>query len=149
MDDDEETQATSDVTSIDTFNQQLLDDKIQDLMALLKLISKIQANEKICFASRQILPAHSLSTALRRIWDKESRISTLDRLNKLLITFREVDKNPNVTNSYKEQLLMDLETSLTGVFNLRTTYNDDRDFIAKLEVWIRNVNVILQEHKKK
>jgi hypothetical protein len=149
MDDDEETQATPDVTSIDTFNQQLLDDKIQDLMALLKLISKIQANEKICFASRQILPAHSLSTALRRIWDKESRISTLDRLNKLLITFREVDKNPNVTNSYKEQLLMDLETSLTGVFNLRTTYNDDRDFIAKLEVWIRNVNVILQEHKKK
>ncbi len=134
---------------VDVFKQKALDDEIKDLMALLKLVSKIQANEKICFSSRQILPAHSFTTALRRMWDKESRNITLDRLNNLLNTFRTIYTNPVISKISKAELLDDLNKSQNGVFNLCTTYNDDRNFIAKLEVWIREVNTLIQEYSRK
>lgn len=128
-----------------------LNEDIINIIRNLKLLSKLESNEKISPTSENI-QRNDLVTSIRRsIWNFyctyisnsqiDSRFTTLEWIEKI---FKETERILNECSKYKEPFYDKIRVeirdtcrdSLNKISQLSSTYKDDKHFAASLEAHV-------------
>lgn len=134
---------------------------MQDLLAMLGTISKINPGDKLIVKSKHIGIDRRWFQLLQRFIEGECRESTISRLteiyrevqekiNFMLITIEtckesDVKDNKNINDVYRalNSIVSALKQSNKGIQSLIQTYNSDSSFISRLEsirdIYIRDI----------
>ena len=117
-----------------------------DIITRLKFIAKIGRNEKINTYHMFIQPDDMLTKISRTFWNKDTRsraeqfiLSTVHRA--LAIIEHYIDLQPRLADPNERELCMstfrnlilDLDNSRKGIYNLKDTYSTDQNFECKME----------------
>lgn len=115
----------------------------------LKLISKIGKNEKINVNRElHILDNNLWSTSFNRSFNMESRKGTrqfLENTYESIFTIIEnyIKSNDELKKITAHNIISDLQESITGLRNLKDTYDDDRKFGCDIDKLIDTIHVKL------
>jgi hypothetical protein len=120
----------------------------------LRILSKIPKNGKICRSSDGVISLEfshgGFLTSLRRFLTADSRKQTLIELNKIvndaISKYKEIvsEKGPK-TKEHLTILRDELDKSIGGLENLKTTYQNDQTTVSHLDILIlRTRSVVLE-----
>jgi hypothetical protein len=120
-----------------------------EVITRLKFIGLIKKGEKISVKSLSVHQT-SLFTSLYRMFNQESRESTLDFLTSTVNRAFEIiqlciSSNKSSDKTICKNLCEDLVNTLTGLVNLQTTYGEDRLFWCHIQTLIQAIQVKLSE----
>jgi hypothetical protein len=124
------------------------DDK--EMISRLKFIGKINKNEKINTYDICVQPNNvwtSLSRTLVGVESKETTFSfiriTVDRVFGILEKYNRMGKQqhsfPEYNDSMRSNLIQDLNNSLAGLTNIKSTYREHIKFCCDLETIIQEI----------
>ena len=124
------------------------------LLVNLRILSKIPKNGRI---TRSIDGVISLEpsgylVSVKRFLTADSRKQTLIEIDKILISciakFKEILQNNKDKEKTKELLLIlhnEIKTSMYGLENLKTTYQDDQSMVSHLDIFLLKTETLLNE----
>jgi len=145
-----------------------VDSQVTKALTNLKIISKIQTENKLTFIKdKPIIDEWNYTQPIRRWWSSESRALTIKKLEDFLVSLfaiidsiynNEMDGSTNdITNSYyvatsintfKEEnstvlltFVTEINNAISGLNNLKQTYKQDISTVSSLEMIIEKLNV--------
>ena len=147
-----------------------IENEVQDCITNLKMLAKIQVNNKISISEGKFhIDEWSMSQPARRWWNESGRSITIKNLTNFIskvfsiidvIYNSECNNNPSdIQNSYyinitkkpsvfkeaNSKLLMQFSNEITnsigGLSNLKSTYKADISTVSSLEIIIEKLNV--------
>jgi hypothetical protein len=129
--------------------------EFRDTIIALKIISKVEAGQRLNVRSYTSITAPSWYTTIIRTLMFDSREHTLEYIeNTLFKAFAIVDQlTLHASQTYGElcsqsdmlkQIIMNLHTCQTGLRNLCTTYNNDKTTVARLELLIERIDLVVK-----
>lgn len=143
------------------------DDDFFKLSSSLKKIAKLSCNEKLYIEEKNTFKSKGLYNlyvwARRKYITNESRKDTVEYLKQIIndsIKYITEHSNTNTSNSKKisndknisaamtrqnvENLKHDLQSSLVGLKNLISTYEDDKDTVSEIECLVERIDGFLK-----
>tara|TARA_B100000900_G_scaffold412573_1_gene434656 strand:- start:1051 stop:1509 length:459 start_codon:yes stop_codon:yes gene_type:complete len=123
---------------------------INETTKLLLIISQIKTGEKLYTTNNQFLICQNTKLdLLYRYLFGENRQKNITRIQEIYSkTFQIVSNLLNESSLqsvfYKNQIYEALENSKQGLINWLTSYNDDADIIAQINILIKNIDLNLQ-----
>ena len=130
-----------------------------DLLTSLKVISRVQQHERLATSNEVVRVEkmdqtwYSYLLPLRRWYNGESRESNIQSVGKIIDNaFSQLRLYADKEKSTSEQLFVmrlttDLENTIKGLQNLRTTYNNDSVAQARIDLLVERVQTQLNEFK--
>ena len=123
-------------------NQNLINHNIDTILLNLKMLSQIKANDKLYTDEGQIkIDTPTIMQGITRWMNDYSRTKTMDDLDHLINkTLEYVNENIKKAERTEEdnrncqKILVEVSKSLTGIQNLKITYNDDTFIQSRLDV---------------
>ena len=123
---------------------------INETTKLLLIISQIKTGEKIYTTNNQFLICQNTKLdLLYRYLFGENRQKNITRIQEIysktfLIVSNLLNESSLQSVFYKKQIYEALENSKQGLINWLTSYNDDADIIAQINILIKNIDLNLQ-----
>ena len=148
-----------------------LDTKVNSILTNLKILAKIETDNKLSFVNGQfVIDEWNYTQPIRRWWTHESRQQTIDELEEFVNTLLRLISNiydnelnsasseeSNITNSYyvtsssntfkseNSTILLtfvtEMQNAIAGLNNLKHTYKLDISTVSSLEMIIEKLNV--------
>lgn len=123
-------------------NHNLINYDIDNILLNLKMLSQIKANDKLFTDDGQIkIDTPTIMQGITRWMNDYSRTKTMDDLDHLINkTLEYVNENIKKVERTEEdnrncqKILVEVSKSLTGIQNLKITYNDDTFIQSRLDV---------------
>jgi hypothetical protein len=124
-------------------------DEVEKISSKLKFISKIEPGQKISTNS-QYIQNNTYYTSVVRYLTGESREKVYEYITDVIQdSFSVLDSLSDSSNGYDikvcENLIGDLINLKPGLANLKRTYNNDKNYISKMETLVQNLDVKIQE----
>jgi len=156
------------MSDINPLSNSEVDSRVTKALTNLKIISKIQTENKLTFLDdKPIIDEWNYTQPIRRWWTSESRAITIRKLEEFLASLftiidsiynDEVDgPTEDITNSYyaptsintfKEEnstvlltFVTEINNAISGLNNLKQTYKQDISTVSSLEMIIEKLNV--------
>lgn len=121
-----------------------------EVTALLLLLKVLKHNEKIIFSVPMVMKpsASLLNWFTRKLWYREDANTCIDGFNGLLQNVETLMQSPVLTTRRKAQLQADVIAAVTNVEDkLYVTYADNRTFLSKAQVVMRNLRISVEPLK--
>lgn len=148
---------------------------LESILIDLKIISKINENDKICSGNIEnniIIDENNFLQGIKRYIYSESREKSIEIIEKILSNTFEYAKNcmnstyinlysiknkptkHEIEKHFREytklkNLSIEISNSKKGLENLKKTYKDDKTIVSQLEVFIHKINTNICEIEKK
>ena len=130
------------------------------ILTNLKIISKIKKGEKMITNNMIMEIDNRYLQWVRRWWEQNSRISTIDFFNKILDrafeiidkTYDNKDKQNYYFNEENSRILqkfsLELSNARQGINNLKETYTDDETTKSQLDIMDEKINQRIEKIQK-
>lgn len=123
-------------------------DDVEDIISRLKFISKIQKNEKVNVKSLMVQGDSLIARISRTFINTDNRNNTFNFITNTIKRGFEIltlygNQHTNFSKTMVDNILIDIESCLKGLENLKTTYQDDVMYCCKLETLIQDINARL------
>tara|TARA_B100000676_G_C17762127_1_gene672171 strand:+ start:44 stop:499 length:456 start_codon:yes stop_codon:yes gene_type:complete len=123
-------------------NENIIEYNIDTILLNLKMLSQIKPNDKLYTEDGQIkIDTPTIMQGITRWMNDYSRTKTMDDLDNLINKTLEYvntnikkDERTEEDNRNCQKILVEISKSLTGIQNLKITYNDDTFIQSRLEV---------------
>ena len=126
----------------------------EDIISKLKFLSRVQKGEKINVKGMFIQTDNIKTSVSRAVWNTDSRQNTL------VFIETTINKTSNLIDTYlrsskdSEKLIggnmvKDMILAKDGISHLKTTYNDDTMFCAKIDTFVEIIDAKLAGLKAK
>lgn len=124
----------------------------EEVISKLKFLAKVQKGEKINVNGLFVQLDGLKTTVSRTVWNVDSRQNTLTFIEKVLANSTnliELYLNSNNHSKFEmaKNIINDLDSSKSGIQNLKNTYNDDVMFCSKIDTFIQMIDAKLTEIK--
>lgn len=124
-----------------------------EIISRLKFISKIKTGEKINVRCLTVQPDDISTSFSRTFYNKDNRQNTLAFIQNTVERSFELINYYHKSEKLSDQLLRnciidDLQSSKTGIQNLRETYSHDVKFGCDLDTIVQHIDAILSEVSK-
>tara|TARA_Y100001970_G_C14068076_1_gene767824 strand:- start:76 stop:543 length:468 start_codon:yes stop_codon:yes gene_type:complete len=122
----------------------------EDIISKLKFLSRVQKGEKINVKGMFIQSDNIQTTLSRTLWNTDSRQNTLVFIettinNSVSLIDTYLRSNKNAEHMIGLNMLEDLSSAKDGIKHLKTTYNDDTMFCAKIDTFIQIIEAKISE----
>ena len=129
-----------------------MDDSQQDTITKLKFLSRVGKGEKINVKDMTLHADSYVTSISRTVWNIDNRNNTMtfiqntigSAFNLILLLMQNQTKGS--TQLIKE-IIKDIIKAKSGIFNLKTTYNDDTFFCCGVDTYIQSIEARLLEIK--
>jgi len=126
-------------------NSKSVSEDTNDTLSNLKLITKINENEKIHVKSLSVKPVNVYTAIERWIHREDKNLTKSFIVNTISRTF-DIIGSRITDKKFSINVITDLVLAITGIRNIQYTYKDERDFCCKLDTLIQRIEERLTEY---
>lgn len=120
---------------------------IEKLLINLRVISQIQPYQKINAKSEFLsIEYYNWFVSLARWVRTDDRQTCLKRLNEIITESKNILNNKDIKKEYEKRIKTSLKNCITGLENLKKTYENDITTISYLELLIDNILEFIGEN---
>jgi hypothetical protein len=145
-----------------SINEETVQEKMStdQVLTNLKIISQIKKGEKIVTNSSILEIDNRYFQSVRRWWQQNSRISTIDFFNKVIdrsfeiidTTYNEKEKDNYYFNEENSRILqkfsLEMTNSCKGLSNLKETYTNDVTTTSQIDIMIEKIKGRVEKIQK-
>lgn len=127
---------------------------ITQILTELNFISEIKPTDKLCHNGSNINIDKSYFPFISRWWNNYNRTETIDLLENIYnrtfilldILISNQKQEIHYIQKYRnidllQELIKHLDNSIDGLNSLKTTYNDDKHIISRIDTLIKKINL--------
>lgn len=119
---------------------------LNDLLVKLKILSMIERGKKINIGTMTFVDSSSWWGSVSRTLSRECRKGLMLHINQI------VQQAINSINEYKDTefcklVVNSLAQAKIGILNLATTYQDDPNIVAQINICISNIDLQLEKNR--
>ncbi len=133
--------------SVNTSNAKLsIPTGLQILLRDLDFLGQIARGQKACITNRVIVDGSTWSGAFYRAWKGENRINTITKIEQI------VNRTVDAIYSHKQTdylgiIINAFSYARNGIDALSSTYQDDPDMKARINVQLQNIDLQLNQYR--
>ena len=134
------------MTEIRSTNKLSIPTGLQILLRDLDFLGQISRGQKACIANRVIVDGNTWSGTFYRAWKGENRIITITKIEQIVNqTVDAIDSHKNT--DYLGIVINYFAYARNGVDALNSTYQNDPDMKARLNVQLKNIDLQLNQYR--
>lgn len=119
---------------------------LQILLGDLDFLGQISRGQKMCSTNRVIVDGDTWAGAFYRAWKGENRISTITKIEQIVNqTVDAIDSHKNT--DYIGIIVDYFAYARNGVDALKSTYQNDPDMKARINVQLKNIDLQLNQYR--
>lgn len=116
-----------------------MESSYKEIISKLKFIGKIQTGEKVNVKFMFLQPDNILTSFSRSFYYQDNRGNTINFVRNTIYNSFKIIEELKLSENIEEQLIckhivLDLETAISGLENLKTTYTNDIMFCCDMDV---------------